>query len=123
MSNFRAKGLNKSYKARRATNIVCSFLCISSKSANFDAKLLIMLDCSNAARAQRKPKQPGVSNFHVWHTNLKVTKSCFIFLSCVRVQIETGSAYAHSNHPNTARALHRDERAHMHKHAGVIWVE
>lgn len=67
-----------------------------------------MLGCSNAARAQRKYKLPGVSNFHVWHKNLKVTKYGFILLSYVRVQTQTGPA----------RAPHRDERAHVHIYAG-----
>jgi len=112
------KGLNKSYKARRATKMGCSFLWISSKSATFNAKLFIMLNCSNASRTQRKHKLPAVSNFHVWQSNLKVTKPGFIFLTYVRVQTETGPAHAQSNHANTARGLHRDERAHMHRYAG-----
>jgi hypothetical protein len=110
--------LNKSYKARRAINMGWSFFWISSKRSTFDAKLLITLDCSNAARAQKRHELLGVSNFHVWHTNLKVPKSGFIFLSYVRVLIVTGPAHAHSNHVNIARALHRKERAHMHRHAG-----
>jgi len=76
-----------------------------------------MQDCSNAARTQRQHKLPGVSNFHVWNTNLKVTKSGFIFLSYVRVQTETGPAHAYSNHANTACAT-QGRRAHMHRYAG-----